>query len=42
MNFLVNQGLKQAKGNAEALLPEDVKNEMNDKSDKSDEKKRRE
>lgn len=38
----MNQGLKQAKGNAEALLSEDVKNEMNDKSDKSDEKKRRE
>lgn len=42
MNFLVNQGLKQAKGNAEALLPEDVKNEMNDKSDKSDENKKEE
>lgn len=40
----MKQGIKQAKGNAEALLPEDVKNEMDDKSDgnKKDNKENKE
>lgn len=42
MNFLVNQGMKQMKGNAEALLPEDVKKEMNDKSDENKKEKENE